>query len=144
MQLRVLDPSAPFSPFDIGHVTKIRRHCCKEHLKISKTAKCESLVFYDHEVISWQRQKVLQTFVCWVGGNITWPSPPPRLQTSVKFPNFVAYFLYFSRCHYQSWSNYELLGALSSSIHRFSLLRQNPKLEKKPCKGPLFPIVPVI
>ena len=52
----------------------------------------------------------------------------PRLQTSVKFPTFVGYFLYFA--NYQTWSNYELLGALSSIVHRFSIPRQNPKLEK--------------
>ena len=54
----------------------------------------------------------------------------PRLQTSVKFPTFVEYFLYFARCDYQTWSNYELLGALSSIVHKFLLSRENPKLEK--------------
>ena len=66
------------------------------------------------------------------------PFPPPRLQTSVKFPNIVAYFLYFARCDYQTRSNYELLGALSSSIHRLSLLHQNPMLEKKRAKVHCF------
>ncbi len=54
-----------FSTFGIGKVERIYRHCWKEHLEISKSAKFESRTLQDSENMVLQSRANLQSFECW-------------------------------------------------------------------------------
>ena len=77
-----------FSIFAIGHVAKICRHCWKEHLKISKTAKLGSRVLKSRSYSFAKSGSFTDISMLGVGGT------PPAYKRVYDFPNFH----YFVRC----------------------------------------------
>ena len=81
-----------FSTFDWDHLAKIPEYGWKKLPEISKFAKCPGLL-KTNEIVSPQSRRILLTFV-WLGGGGgvgvgTISCPPPTIQTSVKFLDFV-------------------------------------------------------
>ena len=86
---RVIDLFMVFSTFYLDKLEEIRRHHCKERLKINKIAKFKSDTSLASEGIALQSCENLETFVWWGGGGGCGGGQVcarhPTIKTSVKF-----------------------------------------------------------